>query len=88
VNTTVDKEIAEDQARITVVLKNGRRLEKFVEHAVGSARNPMTDSQLESKFQGLAEGVLTPDRVRNLMGLCWNIEKSSQAAGIAQAAAA
>lgn len=88
VSATVDNAVAEDQVRITVVLKDGRRLEKYVEHALGSTRNPMTDAQLESKFQGQAERILPPQRVRKLMDLCWNIEKAQRAADIARAAGA
>src|SRR6185436_13477771 len=36
VSTVVDTAIKEDQVRIAVILKDGRRLEKFIEHAVGS----------------------------------------------------
>ena len=46
--------------------KDGRRLEMFVEHAVGSLDHPMSDKDLESKFTGLAAGVLPPDRQRKL----------------------
>jgi 2-methylcitrate dehydratase PrpD len=88
VSATVDRAMAEDQVRIAIVLKNGSRLEKYVEHAVGSAKNPMTDAQLESKFQGLSEGILPKERVRKLMDLCWEIERQPRAADIAQAAAA
>jgi 2-methylcitrate dehydratase PrpD len=88
VSAAVDKGIAEDQVRIVMVLKNGRRLEKYVEHAVGSAKNPMTDAQLESKFRGLSEGILPNERVRKLMDLCWSIERQPRAAVIAQTAAA
>ena len=87
VSTTVDRAIAEDQVRVTVILKDGRKLEKYIEHAVGSAKNPMTDAQLESKFQGLAEGILPPPRIRRLIELCWEMEKRPQAAEVARAAA-
>jgi 2-methylcitrate dehydratase PrpD len=88
VTTTVDRTIAEDQVRISVLLKDGHKFEKYVEHAVGSARNPMTDAQLESKFEGLAEGILPRERVRRLMDLCWEIGKTPRAADLASAAAA
>ena len=68
--------------------RDGRRLEKFVEHAVGSADHPMSDRDLEMKFSGLAEGILSPDRQHQLMDLCWKIEGLPQAGSIAQAAAA
>jgi 2-methylcitrate dehydratase PrpD len=50
--------------------------------------NPMTDSQLEGKFAGLAEGVLPRERVQRLMDLCWEIEQRPQAADLARVAAA
>jgi hypothetical protein len=62
-------------------------LEKHVEHAVGSAKNPMTDAQLEAKFSGLAEGILPAERSRQTMELCWGIEKLPDAAAIARSAA-
>ena len=81
----VDKAIAEDQVRLAVQLRDGRRLEMFIEHAVGSAKNPMSDAQLEAKFQGLVEGVLPAAGVRRLMELCWHIASLPNAAQVAQA---
>lgn len=86
VTATVDNTIKEEQVRITVMLRDGRRLEKFVEHAVGSVGNPISDKDLEVKFEGLADGVLPRDRVRRLMEMCWQIERSTDAATIARAA--
>ena len=83
----VDRTIAEDQVRIAITLKDGRVVEKFVEHAVGSAKNPMSDAQLEAKFTGLAEGILPADRVRRLMELCWTVERLPEAASLARGAA-
>ena len=86
VSTVVDSSLHEDQVRIAVVTKNGRRLEKFVEHAVGSLDHPMSDKDLEAKFTGLANGVLPPDRQRKLMDLCWSVEGLPKAAAVADAA--
>jgi 2-methylcitrate dehydratase PrpD len=86
VNTTVDPSIGEDQVRISIVLKDGRRLDKFVEHAVGSTKNPMTDAQLEAKFKGLAEGVLPADRTSRLIDFCRNLEKATDASQLARLA--
>lgn len=88
VTAVIDRSVAEDQVRATILLKDGRRLEKFIEHAVGSAKNPMPDAQLEAKFQGLAEGILPPARVRKLMDLCWTVEKLPRVSAIAAGAAA
>ncbi len=88
VSAAIDRAVAEDQVRIIVTLKDGRRLEKYIEHAIGSAKNPMTDAGLEAKFTGLAEGILPAGRVRKLMDLCWTIEKLGSAGELARAAAA
>ena len=88
VSAEADRSVAEDQVRIAITLKDGRRLEKYVEHTVGSAKNPMTDAQLEAKVTGLAEGILAPDRVRKMMDACWGIEELPEASQVARTAAA
>jgi 2-methylcitrate dehydratase PrpD len=87
VTAVVDPAIAEDQVRITIIMKDQRRLEKYIEHCAGSAKNPMTNAQLEAKFAGLAEGVLPPEQTRRLMDLCWNAAALPDAAQLARAAA-
>lgn len=87
VSTTIDPAIKEDQVRIAIVLKDGRRLEKFVEHAVGSKDHPMSDSDLETKFHGLADGILNRDRVNRLIDLCGKLETTANVSTIARAAA-
>jgi 2-methylcitrate dehydratase PrpD len=86
VSTEIDASLHEDQVRITLTAKGGRRLEKFVEHAVGSLEHPMSDKDLEAKFAGLARGVLPADRQRKLMDLCWKVETLTRAADVADAA--
>jgi 2-methylcitrate dehydratase PrpD len=88
VSATVDPAIGEDQVRIAIVLKDGRRLDKFIEHAIGSFRNPMTDAQLEAKFKSLAEGVLPAGRVGQLIDFCSNLEHAPDAAQLARLAVA
>jgi len=82
----VDPSIKEDQVRITIILKDGKRLEKYVEHAVGSVTNPMSDKDLEAKFAGQADGILPADQARRAMDLCWDIETLPDAAALAEAA--
>jgi 2-methylcitrate dehydratase PrpD len=83
VSATVDPKLAEDQARVAITLKDGRRVEAFVEHAVGSARNPMSDAALEAKFLDLAAGVLPVSQARKVRDLCRGVETLSSAAEIA-----
>ena len=77
-----------EQVDMTVVLVDGRKLNKRIEHAIGSVEKPMTDSMLEAKFSDLADGILPANQVRALMTECWNIEKLSNAAELAKAARA
>jgi 2-methylcitrate dehydratase PrpD len=88
VRAVADSSVKEEQARAAVILKDGRRLEKFIENAVGSVRNPMTDAMLEAKFLDLADGVLSQAKARRLMDLCWKVETLANAADIAKAGAA
>lgn len=80
------KGIGEDQMHIRLTLKDGRVLEKFVEHAVGSVDNPMSDADLEAKFHALAKGVLPAPQIKKLVALCWNVGKLKRAAELARAA--
>jgi 2-methylcitrate dehydratase PrpD len=82
----VDPSIKPEQVDLTIVLKDGRKLHKYIEHAIGSLEVPMTDSALEAKFSDLAEGILPGPQIRRLMDACWGVEKLPNAAAIAQAA--
>ena len=85
VSAAVDKGLHEDQVRITMKLKDGRTLEKYVEHAIGSLGQPMSDSALEAKFQAFADGILSKLEADNLMRLCWDIGKLKDAGEVARA---
>lgn len=82
----VDASIKPEQVEMTIRLKDGPKLEKSIQHAIGSLEAPMTDQDLELKFAGLADGILTPDQIRVLIGLCWDVEKLSNAGAIAKSA--
>jgi 2-methylcitrate dehydratase PrpD len=82
----VDSAIQPEQVELTITLKDGRRLHKFIQHAVGSVEVPMSDVALEVKFSDLAEGILPGDQTRRLMDACWNLEKLPSAAAVAKAA--
>jgi 2-methylcitrate dehydratase PrpD len=69
-----------------ITLKDGRRLEQRVEHAVGSVERPMTDADLDAKVRNLCDGVLPAARTRRLIDLCRNIEREAQARVIAEVA--
>jgi len=88
VTAFADSSLKEEQARAVVILKDGRRMEKFIENAIGSVKNPMTDLMLEAKFLDLAEGILPQAKAKRLIDLCWRAEMLANAADIAKAGAA
>jgi 2-methylcitrate dehydratase PrpD len=86
VEAIIDKKMRDDQARVRLTLKDGRVLEKHIEHAVGSAEVPMTNAQLEDKFHVLCDDVLGHERTARLLALAWSIEELKDAAEICRAA--
>jgi len=66
VHATVDDAIHEDAAQLTAVLKDGRRVDIRVDHAIGSLHNPLSDGQLEAKFESLVAPVLGGARSREI----------------------
>jgi 2-methylcitrate dehydratase PrpD len=85
VSAVVEAGVHEDQVRIAIRLKDGGTLEKFVEHAVGSLDRPMSDADLEAKFRGLTDGILTHAEADRLMGLCREVGKLDDAGEVARA---
>ncbi|WP_250523290.1 MULTISPECIES: MmgE/PrpD family protein [unclassified Caballeronia] len=86
VNAIVDPSIKPEQVDVTITLKDGRKLHKYIEHAIGSTQVPMTDKQLETKFSDLADGILTPEQTRALIDKCWHVEQLDSASEIATSA--
>jgi 2-methylcitrate dehydratase PrpD len=86
-SAAMDPSIAEDQVKVTIIRKDGNRLVRHIEHCVGSAKNPLTNAQLEAKFAALVDGILPPRRARKLMDLAWNIAALPKASELARSAA-
>jgi 2-methylcitrate dehydratase PrpD len=86
VTATADRSIGEEQVRARVVLKDGRTVEKFIEHAIGSLERPMSDSDLEAKFRGQAQAVLSEKQREELLSLSWSLPTLPDAGAIARKA--
>ena len=66
VQARVDDTVHEDAALVSALLKDGRRVEIRVDHAIGSIHNPLSDAQLEAKFDALVAPVLGQARGREI----------------------
>jgi 2-methylcitrate dehydratase PrpD len=69
----VDDTIDEASADVTAVLRDGRRVHVFVEHAIGSLQRPMSDAALERKFSDQAVPVIGAARTAALVAACWRL---------------
>ena len=85
---TIDPAMKTEQVRARITLKDGRTIDKFIEHVVGSLERPMSDADLEAKFLDLSKDVLPDAQARRLIDLCWSVEKLPNVAELAAAAAA
>ena len=79
---TVDDSIDEASVDVTAVLMDGRRAHVFVEHAIGSLRNPMTDALLEGKFHGLSDPILGAAQASKLIEACWTVGEAKDVRGL------
>jgi 2-methylcitrate dehydratase PrpD len=75
VTATADNTISEASADVTAYLKDGRRTDVFVEHAIGSSARPMSDTMLEEKFMRLTNPILGHERSARLIETCWGLQK-------------
>jgi 2-methylcitrate dehydratase PrpD len=69
ITATFDPAIEEDQVDITITLNSGVQHHIFVEHAIGSMHNPLTDTMLDAKFHQLVDPVLGAARADTLIRL-------------------
>jgi 2-methylcitrate dehydratase PrpD len=75
IHLTVDESIKEDQVRLTVKLKDGTELSHFVEHAIGSMDQPMTDEQLIEKFKDVTGKVISEEAKDLLIDLVYRFDE-------------
>lgn len=87
VEATGDPTIRKMEARVRMTLRDGKVLEKHVEHALGSIQRPLSDSDLEAKFRSLAHGILPDSQTDRLIALCWKVGELDDAGTVPRAAA-
>ncbi len=85
VTATVDENVSEEEAFVSITLNDGREFEKHIEHAIGSVERPMTREALEKKFSEQTATALPKDQVDSVMALCWDIEALEDISIIAKA---
>jgi 2-methylcitrate dehydratase len=61
--------------RVTVITKTGQTFSEMVQYHRGHYMNPLTDTEIEQKFNSLTQDLLRPSRRENLLRLLWNLEQ-------------
>jgi 2-methylcitrate dehydratase len=60
---------------VEVVTTTGQRLQGKVAYHRGHYKNPMSDQEVEEKFRGLAQDVLTEQQIATLLDRLWHLEQ-------------
>ncbi len=71
-----------DEAEASLVTASGDRHSVHIDHATGTAANPMSDDALETKFLANAEPVLGAARARELADAVWRLDALEDAGDI------
>ena len=61
---------------VHVDLSDGRRLTKRVDYPLGHAKNPLKDSEVEGKFNGLVAPALGEKRAQAIVDLAWKLDQA------------
>jgi len=86
VTAEIDPAMPADAVHITIMLTSGERLEKHVEHAIGSIERPMTHADLAAKFTDLVEPILGGAHAARLLEAGWRMESLENIATLADLA--
>ena len=87
ITATIEPGMPIDGADMTIVLKDGRTLEKKVRDCIGSKGRPMTDTELEAKFSDQSAAVIGKAATEALMADCWRLEAFADASVLVRRAA-
>jgi 2-methylcitrate dehydratase len=61
-------------SKVKIILKDGRVFEKQLDYPKGDPREPMTDEDLDNKFDALAGGLLTEHRRKEIKVAIYSCE--------------
>jgi 2-methylcitrate dehydratase len=62
---------------VRIETTDGEAFETSIDYPKGDPRNPLTDAEIESKFDALAEPIMSSDGREKVKELVWNLENLS-----------
>ena len=72
-----DPSLPRRAVRVTLELNDGRIYTERVDHPTGTPGNPMSDTMVQEKFNGLASKVLGAEKAENAQRALWDVDKLS-----------
>ena len=82
-----DVSLEKMEARVSVLLDDGRELHQHVQHALGSLERPLTDRDIETKFHELAAASRSECHAWDVIELAWSLDMLRDAAELVRATA-
>ena len=83
IEVEIDPKIPKQSGELSITTENGQVLTKFIDNALGSLENPMSDAQLDAKFKDLLIGVLPQSKSDILLGATWHMDQLEKASTLA-----
>lgn len=68
---------AKQPSKVVVNTKDGREFEEYLEYPKGDPREPMTEEDLDNKFEGLASDLLSKERQYEIKKMIFEAEDFS-----------
>jgi 2-methylcitrate dehydratase len=62
---------------VKITTTDGKEFTKQVDYPKGDPRNPLTDAEVEEKYEALAEPVLSADKRKKIKDAVWGLDKLS-----------
>ena len=72
-----DPSLPRRAVRVTLELNDGRTYTERVDHPTGTPGNPMSDTMVQEKFNGLASKVLGAEKAEKAQRALWDVDKLS-----------
>jgi 2-methylcitrate dehydratase PrpD len=85
IDVTTDATISHDGADVSIRMRDGRDLNSKIRSCIGSKDRPMTDLELEQKFEIQARDIIGSEQARSLISRCWNIDQENDTAAFVRA---
>jgi 2-methylcitrate dehydratase PrpD len=86
VSASIEPGIEQDQIDINITLEDGRVLNTFIEHAIGSKDNPMSNADIDIKTKVQCAPILGDAGVERMIATCRDTLNLASAAAIAESA--